>query len=244
MNSNLSMSGGGHFVDRGEIAKIITPRPTSSWHPVPHIDVVNMMTHAIEAKNMRITGEQFGLAREGQKLFGVMQINRTSSPEWSRCIGIRNSHDKSLSVGLTAGISVCVCSNLCFGGSTVIKRRHSSGIIVEELVFEAIDALEDEFLTIETVAETLKTEYINDDDARKCLVRAAESDAIPSCDILQVFKEFKKPTHEEFEEPTKWSFLNAFTETAKKYSPARADKCYLGLTKLFGLNGKQAQLWS
>jgi hypothetical protein len=73
------MSGGGHFVDRGEIAKIITPRPTSSWHPVPHIDVVNMMTHAIEAKNMRITGEQFGLAREGQKLFGVMQINRTSS---------------------------------------------------------------------------------------------------------------------------------------------------------------------
>jgi hypothetical protein len=56
-------------------------------------------------------------------------------------------------------------------------------------------------------------------------------------------QEFKKPTHEEFEEPTRWSFLNAFTETAKKYSPARADKCYLGLTKLFGLNGKQASLW-
>jgi len=238
------MSGGGKYVTRDELALIDTPARTSSWCPVPHREVVDMLSHAIEAKNMRITDEQFGLAREGQKLFGVMQINRTSSPEWSRCIGIRNSHDKSLSVGLTAGIRVCVCSNLCFGGSTVIKRRHSSGIIVEALVFEAIEALEDEFLTIETVAETLKTEYIDDDDARRCLVRAAESEAIPSCDILQVFNEFKKPAHEEFAEPTKWNFLNAFTETAKKYSPARADKCYLGLTSLFGLNGKRASLWS
>ena len=80
---------------RDELALIDTPAGTSSWCPVPHIDVVNMMTHAIEAKNMRITGEQFGLAREGQKMFGVLQINRTSSPEWSRCIGIRNSHDNA-----------------------------------------------------------------------------------------------------------------------------------------------------
>ena len=50
-------------------------------------------------------------------MFGVMRINRTSSPDWARCIGIRNSHDQSLAVGLTAGISVCVCSNLAFGGS-------------------------------------------------------------------------------------------------------------------------------
>ena len=49
--------------------------------------------------------------------------------------------------------------------------------------------------------------------------------------------------HEEFAEPTRWSLLNAFTETAKKYSPARADQCYRSLTRLFGLDGKPAELW-
>ena len=71
----------------------------------------------------------------------------------------------------------------------------------------------------------------------------AERQAIPSCDILTVWKEFKHPRHEEFSEPTRWSLLNAFTETAKKYSPARADLCYRGLTRLFGLDGREAVLW-
>ena len=72
---------------------------------------------------------------------------------------------------------------------------------------------------------------------------AAERQAIPSCDILNVWKEFKHPQHEEFSEPTRWSLLTAFTETAKKYSPARADQCYRSLTRLFGLDGKAAELW-
>ena len=60
---------------------------------------------------------------------------------------------------------------------------------------------------------------------------------------VSVWKEFKHPRHEEFAEPTRWSLLNAFTETAKKYSPARADQCYRSLTRLFGLDGKPAELW-
>ena len=32
-----------------------------------------------------------------------------------------------------------------------------------------------------------------------------------------------------------WSLYNGFTETAKKYSPMRADHCYRSLAKLFGL---------
>ena len=45
---------------------------------------------------------------------------------WIRSIGIRNSHDKSFGAGITAGISVMVCSNLAFGGTMVIKRRLSA----------------------------------------------------------------------------------------------------------------------
>ena len=233
----------GKFVGRDEIALVPTPEATASWKPVPHSEVIDAVTDVVKAHRWTILDEQYGLARDGQRMFGMIRINKSSSMEWSRCIGIRNSHDRTIAVGLSAGISVHVCSNLCFGGSTVLKRRHTSRIELNGLVLEAVNALELEFLTLENVAEELKIDELNDDEVRASLVVAAERQAIPSCDILNVWKEFKHPQHEEFSEPTRWSLLNAFTETAKKYSPARADQCYRSLTRLFGLDGKAAELW-
>ncbi len=239
----LMIDSNARYVGRNEIAMVPTPAATASWKPVPHLDVIDAVTDVVKGQNWTILEEQYGLARDGQKMFGVIRINRSSSTEWSRCIGIRNSHDRTLAVGLTAGISVCVCSNLCFGGSMVLKRRNTSRIELEGLVTEAIDALGDEFLTLETVAEDLKIQYVRDDAARAAIVKAAEAGAVNSCDIIPVFREFKSPSHPEFEEPTRWSLLNAFTENAKKYSPARADVCHRGLTRLFGLDGNPPTLW-
>ncbi len=235
---------GDRFVGRNEIADIPTPKATTTWRPVPHAEVIGAVTEVVKAHNWQILDEQYGLARDGQRMFGVMRINKSSSPEWSRCIGIRNSHDRSLSVGLAAGISVMCCSNLAFGGAMVLKRRHTSRIELDDLVVSAMDELEMEFLNLETVSEDLKLHEVCNDEARAIIVRAAEVNAINSCDIVPIFREFQKPSHEEFEEPTRWSLLNAFTEYAKKYSPGRADLCHRGLTRLFGLDGKPAQLWN
>ena len=234
----------GKFVDRNEVALVDTPDSTLTWKPVPHIKVIDAVTEVVKAHKWQITEEQFGLAREGQKLFGVMKINKSSSSDWVRCIGLRNSHDKSFSVGLSAGISVMVCSNMAFGGTTIIKRRHTSRIELTELVDIAVNELENEFLMLEKVCEDLKVQYIsNDDEARSRIVRAAEIGAINSCDIVPVFREFKRPQHEEFSEPTRWSLLNAFTETIKKYTPQRVDHSYLALNRCFGLDGNRPDLW-
>ena len=242
--NNLCMGGGGQFVSRDEVALIQTPQSTASWKPVPHIDVINSVTKVIEAHKWLITKEQYGLAREGQKMFGVIELNNSRSPDHKRAIGIRNSHDKSFSVGLSAGICVCVCSNLAFGGSTVIKKRHTSGLELTELIDVAIESLENEFLITETVVEDLKILYLkNDDDARCRIVRAAEMGVINSSDIVPVFREFKNPQHEEFLEPTRYSLMNAMTETVKKYTPQRLDQTYLSLNRAFGLDGNRPELW-
>ena len=234
----------GKFVDRNEVALVETPAGTASWHPVPHIEVIDAVIEVVKAHDWTVTREQYGLAREGQKLFGVMTLNKTSSSEWYRCIGIRNSHDKSFSAGLTAGICVMVCSNMAFGGTTVIKRRHTSGFDLTELISIAMNSLENEFLMTETVCEDLKVQYLkNDDEARSRIVRAAEIGAINSSDILPVFQEFKSPRHEDFLEPTRWSLLNAFTETIKKYTPQRVDYSYSALNRCFGLDGSRPELW-
>lgn len=238
----LTMSEG-KFVGRDEIALVPTPAATASWKPVPHSEVIDAVTDVVKAHDWQILDEQYGLARDGQRMFGFMRINRTSSTEWSRCIGIRNSHDRTLAVGLAAGLSVICCSNLCLGGSMVLKRRHTCRIELNGLVVEAIDALEDDFLTLENVAEDLKIQYVREDAARIAIVKAAEAGAVNSCDIVPIFREFKEPRHQEFDDRSRWALLNAFTENAKKYSPARADQCYRGLTRLFGLDGQPPTLW-
>ena len=235
----------GRFVSRAEVARTDTPCSTATWRPVPHIDVIEAVTEVIKAHSWEIEGEKFGLASDGRKMFGVMEISRSSSPEWHRCVGIRNSHDKSFAVGLSAGIVVCVCTNLAFGGTTVVKRRHTSGIILAELIDRAVASLEDDFLTTESVCEDLKDVYLkNDDEARSSIVRAAELGVINSCDILPAFCEFKSPSHEEFKEPTRWSLMNALTETIKKYSPQRVDHSYLALNRAFGLDGRKAAIFA
>jgi len=235
----------GKFVSRDEVAMTGTPCSTASWKPVPHIDVIESVAEVVRAHSWHIEGEKFGLASDGRKMFGVMEISSSSSPEWHRCIGIRNSHDKSFAVGLSAGIVVCVCTNLAFGGTTVVKRRHTSGIVLGELIDRAVASLEDDFLTTESVCEDMKDVYLRDDDeARSCIVRAAELGVINSSDILPVYREYKQPSHEEFVEPTRWSLLNALTETIKKYSPQRVDHSYLALNRAFGLDGRKAALFA
>jgi hypothetical protein len=235
----------GHYASRNEVAQIATPHSTDTWRPVPHIDVIEAVTEVVKAHNWEITDERFGIASEGQKMFGVMEISRSSSPEWHRCIGIRNSHDKSIAVGLSAGIVVLVCSNMAFGGTRLINRKHTSRIDLNELIARAVAGLQDDFLNVETVCEDLKDEYLKDDDeARSCIVKAAELGVINSCDILPAYREFKKPSHEEFQEPTRWSLLNALTETIKKYSPQRVDHSYLALNRAFGLDGRKAAIFA
>ena len=230
------------FVDRNALALVPTPQPTATWRPVPHIDVVNAVEEAITNRGMTIESERFGLARDQQKMFGVITLSKRSISEWTRCVGIRNSHDQSFAAGICCGVSVLVCSNLCFGGEFVIKRRHTSGIDLVSMVDETMSVMTDSYLTLENRLLELHEQSVTDDEARIIIVKAAEYGAIPSCDILPVFKEYLSPQHEEFTERSQWSLLNAFTEVAHKYTPSRFDVCNKKLTRLFALDGHAALL--
>ena len=71
----------GKFVSRHEVALVPTPEASKSWKPVPHIDVIEAVSEVVQAHNWQIMDENFGLARDGQKMFGVMRINKSKSTE-------------------------------------------------------------------------------------------------------------------------------------------------------------------
>ena len=82
--SNLMTSGGGQFVDRNTVALVETPERTDSWKPVPHIAVIEAVPEVVNAHHWTITEEQFWLAHEWQKLFGVMKSNTTACSLFNR----------------------------------------------------------------------------------------------------------------------------------------------------------------
>ena len=107
--NGLMLHCGSQYVGREEIARVSTPSSTATWHPVPHYDIINMVSDAVESRGWTIADEQYGLARDSKKLFGVMRLGNSNHPDWSRAIGLRNSHDMTIAVGLAAGLNTFVC---------------------------------------------------------------------------------------------------------------------------------------
>jgi len=235
MENNLILHCGARKVSRDELKDVLTPKPTMSWKPVPHYEVAEFVTHLAKRRGYELVNEEYGLTQDGMKMFGVLNFAPHGNPEYTRALGIRNSHDKRFALGLVVGEKIVCCDNLAFGGEVVIRRKHTSRIEIEELIPGAFNKLGEQYIRLERRIDGMKLETISIDQARVITVMAAEIKAIPSCDIVPVLDEFKEPRHQEFSEPTKWSLYNSFTETAKKYSPPRADICYRKLADLFGM---------
>ena len=228
------------FVPRDALAAIPTPARTATWRPVPHINVVEAVESAIRDRGFLIERESFGLARDSQKMFGVITLAQRGNPDWTYAVGVRNSHDQSFAAGVCCGVSVLVCSNICFGGEHVLKRRHTSGIDIGEMAEETLGYLDDGFLALEERLEQLRDAVIPSDDwARAFIVRAAELSVIASCDVLPVLGEYLSPRHPQFRERTEWSLLNAFTEVSHRFPAAKADSFHRRLTRLFALDRRQ-----
>ena len=58
-------------------------------------------------------------------------------------IGIRNSHDKSLRLGLTAGLRVFVCSNMAFSGEfTPVLAKHTKSFNLIDTLAVGVDRIQ------------------------------------------------------------------------------------------------------
>ena len=52
---NLSISGGGNYVDRHTIALVPTPCGTESWKSVPHMEVIEAVTEVVKVHNWQLS---------------------------------------------------------------------------------------------------------------------------------------------------------------------------------------------
>jgi hypothetical protein len=139
-------------------------------------------------------------------------------------VGLRNSHDKSLPVGLVAGSHVTVCDNLAFCGDINVFRKHTKKVL-EEIEFRLYKATQQ----LKVLFDDQDTRYgkylgaqLETRDADSLAVEALRAGIVNAREFPQVVDQWHHPEHLEHTQGglTVWRFFNAVTQALKSDSEA------------------------
>ena len=199
-----------------------------------HHELANMLSSmaANLLPEFTLDSTQFGLARDGAKMFGVHTFKKGDSA-LGLSIGFRNSYDRSLSVGIAVGASVFVCDNLMLTGDLTVLRKHTTNVMadIDGLALSAIYRSRSAFNQIKQDAEVMKQIPMSDDEAYRMLGFIYGRGIINPRQIPVVKKEWLEPSHDAFEDRNLWSFYNAVTESLKTSPPQSILERHLSVHK-------------
>ena len=223
-----------------QLADIDLPEKTSTYVPVSHVDFINntkdIASRVLNGHTLAL--EQYGIARDGKQMFGTLTYKEgfhDSNQELGLSIGIRNSYDKSMSLGLCSGASVFVCENLMMTGEVVAMRMHTGSIIDElkGLIFNALLKSEEKFSTIHADTQRMKEVSIEDAFAYSTMGKLYGYGIISERQLPVMKKEWIKPKYDDFSDRTLWSLYNAGTEALKTTAPMHRMKRQIAMHEMF-----------
>ena len=232
----LMLHAGGWTASKADLAAVPVPDPTDSYHPVPYGRFVEEVELHLPRFGLKVQSEAFGLARAGGQMFGVLTCtNGHVDQDYGLAVGLRNSYDRSLSVGLVAGTRVFCCDNLAFSGEAKVSRKHTANVFrdLPDLIYRMLsDVATMKARTDEDIAD-MKTLEIEPQRADHLMVEAIRRNALPASRLPKVIEAWESPKHVEFRPRTAWSLFNAFTEVQKDQSARVQMEGSLRLSSLF-----------
>lgn len=204
---------GSNSVTEAEIMDVPAVPYTKTFNPIHHGEVIRAVKEGISAVGMNIVKSEYVLAQNGMRMFGVYDLDfGTNELSWS--IGIRNSMNKSMSLGITAGTRVFVCENLCFSGEFLAFKRHTSGLDIDELAFLAYRSMRKMIpmlRSFQTWHEGLKQYELSEQASKILLVEIMTNSVFPA----SKFNRFNELYFGGVYSPTLWGLHEAVTDTLK-----------------------------
>jgi hypothetical protein len=204
---------GTNQVSEQDVLNVAAVPFTKTFHPIHHGDVIRSIQEAIGIVGMEVVRSEYVLAQEGMQMFGVFDLSQgTSELSWS--IGIRNSMNKSMSLGITAGTRVFVCENLCFSGEFLAFRKHTSGLDIDEMAFLAYRSMRKMIPLLRSFQawhEGLKQYEITEDEAKLLLIETITQKIIPASWFPRFYDLYFGGAYDN----TLWSYHESVTNVLK-----------------------------
>ncbi len=226
------------LVTRDQLSSIPAPAPTATWRPIAHTDLVNAIERELEKRDLAIRTEQYAIQRDGARLFGVMDLSRDMTGEFSASMGLRTSNDKSMAVEIAVGVRVFVCDNLAFSGDLIaLRRKHTSGFDLASEIARAVDRYEEHLKVFHAKIDELRSAQILDQDAKAIIFDAFREKILPLRFFPRVSYDYflTAPDMTDVLPRTRWGLHNAFTRSIRELAPAPAFRATTRLGRLFGL---------
>jgi hypothetical protein len=209
-------------ISREDLALIPAPLATETHKPIPHIGIVEALTESLAFRHLQVVRDEYAVSPDGMRMFGVMDL-ATEDEQFRFAIGLRNSNDKSMRLGLTAGMRVFVCDNMAFRGDfTPVLAKHSKSLELQDVITLGVDRIQRGFEPLRQMVHSWQHLRISDDEAKVVIYDAFFTASLAPKHLLPfVHRGYFNPTYREFAPRTLWSLNNAFTSAFKDLNPVR-----------------------
>lgn len=207
----LMLHSGANAVSYDDLRAVVTPEPTSSHVPVPHHEIVELMRFTLGFHQHEIAEEHHAVTPDGARYFGLMCL-RSPYGEYTDMLGLRNSHDKSLPIGIAFGSRVFVCDNLAFAADHVIRRKHTVRAKRElpALLSDIIVPLKEQRQAQNTKLLEYQRTPLNVPDVDHAVLTMYRRNVIGVQKVAEVLDAFDNPPHD-WGDRTLWRLFNAAT---------------------------------
>jgi len=231
--NNLRICGGEHsVVSLSDVYQVAQPPRTFrekpnkrtgelsvSHQPISHKAIIRKTRSSLEGAGFSIVDECHNLARDGQRYFGLFQVDHESRVGSDRgtIIGLRNAHDKSFPAGICAGDAPFVCDNLIFTNTIKLARRHTRNILqdLDFTISRALGKLFGFWHGQDQRINAYKQFDLTNSQVHDIVIRACKAGALPKSKIIDVVDQWESSDHPEFWDRNANSLYNAFTEVYK-----------------------------
>ena len=157
------------FVTREVLESVPIPNATGTFQPISHSLIADMILEIGENSliGCSFKEEQFLISRFGQQVIGFLIFDFGNNSE-KLCIAYRNSYDKSISLGICAGVYNYDWDSFAFKGK-VIFMKHTYNLLFsvnERLIVSVYHAIR-RFSELVEDLRRFKYLKLNDNDAFK-----------------------------------------------------------------------------
>jgi hypothetical protein len=224
-------------VTRTALEGVVLPPATDTYQPIPHTWLLDELSDKLADIGITFGRQHHGLSHDGARYFGVIHLEGFLGVEEGLQVpmmGVRNSLDKRFGAQVCFGNQIMVCANLCFWGTYMLGRKHTTHIMrdLPEIIsrtLEGVPAMNDQ--------QSLRFDAYRDSRlgqvaADHMVVEMLRHGAVNPARIGKVVDEWDKPTFDHGEDRSVWRMFNAATQALKGVNAHEMPQRTIALTQV------------